>query len=141
MPARDFLCRLVNRWLQGRVSPRLDPDKPPSKVKIKSNLPVLASLNLMPVSLLAACWFRLAQAISGQREERLCPKCGKWFVVEPGDRSDKKFCKETCRKLFYQQNRDTARRLRGQGKTAKAIAAELGVDLEMVKKWVSIKEK
>jgi hypothetical protein len=136
-PAREFLCRLVNRGLQARMSPRLDPDHPRAMPPLKSRLPVLASIRWAPATLLAACWWQLAQTISGVKEQRLCPGCKKWFEMSRGDRSDKIFCGDACRKQVFQEKKETARRLRAEGKPVKAIAAELGADLDQVKKWIS----
>jgi hypothetical protein len=147
MPARAFLCELVNNALHGRMSPMLDADKLPAEPLIPGRNPVLASVRWMPDTLLAACWWQLAQTISGVKQQRLCPGCKKWFELDDRARlgkrarSDKTYCKDACRVRFFQDRRETAKRLRAQGKTPRAIAAELGADIDQVKKWVSKKGK
>jgi hypothetical protein len=132
-PARDFLYRLANRNLGGRVSPRLVPGSPPP---LKSRIPVMASLRLAPTNLLACLWLQLAQVVGGLTEQRQCPGCQRWFESR-GARSDKVYCGDACRKQAHQEKRELARRLSAEGKKPKEIATELGIDVEKVKKWVT----
>jgi hypothetical protein len=131
-PARDFLYRLVNRNLRGRVSPRLVPGAPPP---LKSRLAVLASLQLAPTNLLACLWLQLAQVVSGLKAQRQCLGCRKWFEAAER-RTDKLYCGDACRKQAHQEKRLLARRLHAAGKKVTEIAKELGADMAMVKKWI-----
>ena len=123
--ARDFLYRLVNRNLRGRVSPRLVTGAPPP---LKSRLPVLASLQLAPTNLLACLWLQFAQVISGLKELPQCPGCKKWFEAAKR-RTDKVYCGDACRKQAHQEKRLLALRLHAEGRKVKEIAQELGAEV------------
>jgi hypothetical protein len=131
-PARTFVFRTVSRNLQGRVSPRLVPGPAPM---MRSRLPVLGALQLTPVNLYAGLWLQFAQVASGEREQRRCPGCGRWFEAKV-TRSDRMYCGDACRKDVHQRKKLLARRLHAEGKKAKEIAQELGVDVAQVKKWM-----
>jgi hypothetical protein len=139
-PARTFLCRLVNAALRGRVSPQLFPDEG----MVGANLPVMASLRLVPLNLYACLWLQFAQAMTSDKEQRQCVGCGEWFEVRGKRvagrrrvRADKEYCRPACRLRAYREKQDHARRLRAAGKKVRDIARELGAKEEQVKKWVA----
>jgi hypothetical protein len=134
-PARAFLCWLANENLRGRVSPRLFPDvwMQPQVVK---RLPLLASLRLVPHSLFGCLWLQFAQAMNSDREQRLCQGCRTWFDLGKGNRSDRAYCSDGCRKRAYRQRQEEARRLSSEGKSVKDIAKALDAKPASVKAWI-----
>jgi hypothetical protein len=134
-PARHFLCRLANRNLLGRVSPRLVPDE---GLVMGSLLSVMASLRWQPANLFACLWLQFARIMSSDKEQRVCPGCGRWFEVKAkGTRSDRRYCSDPCRKRVHREKRERARRLHAAGRKVKDIARELETDVGQVKKWVA----
>jgi hypothetical protein len=135
-PARLFLCRLANRNMQGRVSPKLLPGA--YKLGTGHRVPLLNSLRLAPASLHACLWLQFAEATSSNREQRVCKGCHQWFDVKSkGKRSDRLCCSGTCRKRVYRQRQERARQLYCEGKKIREIAKELEAEVTLVKKWVA----
>jgi transposase-like protein len=102
--------------------------------------PVLFSLRVVPVSLFACLWMQLAEVMSTDKEQRVCPGCREWFEVKSkGTRSDRQYCGDACRKRVHRERQETARRLHAEGRKVKDIARELGADVASVLKWVNTK--
>jgi hypothetical protein len=92
-----------------------------------------------PRNLLGALWLEFAEAYAG-KELRQCVECKKWFAVRghlPRSRSDVRYCSVACRNRAYRSRQEQARRMRAEGKSPRAIAKELGSDLETIKRWLS----
>jgi hypothetical protein len=95
-------------------------------------------LRMMPTDLLGGLWLQLAQTISGSKTHRACPVCRDWFEVSLQKyRKSRRYCSEPCRSLAYRGRMEQARKLAGEGKSAKEIARELGSDVKTVKGWLS----
>src|SRR5262245_21694274 len=127
-PAIDYIQQVTNRDLEGGVSPKLDGGA-------RGGHP---TLRYVPNSLSGALWLQVAEAISGKKIYRICEVCGRAFEVRPETtRSDRVYCRAACRTRAYRTRQDKARQMYAAGKTLRAIAKELGSDIETVKKWVT----
>ena len=130
LPATAYLLRLINAQIEGEVLVRLRYDLDQGE----------AVLRMVPQTLLGCLWLELANAISGDKSQRQCPGCGRWFEIQAhGSRSDKQFCSQACRNRIYRQRMAKARQWRKEGKKPKEIAETLDVDLASVKKWLSVR--
>jgi hypothetical protein len=96
-----------------------------------------------PDSLLSGLWLQLLLAIDGRRSFRRCRWCGRFFEVgrspEIGRRTfrqDQESCSVTCRVASHRQKKYRARELAEAGKSAAAIARELGTEKSKIEKWV-----
>jgi hypothetical protein len=95
-----------------------------------------------PSSLLAVMYLQLAKAVETNGTFTQCPQCRRFFKLAPGvNRANRKTCSPTCRAYLYHSRIDTARKLHEQGKSAKAIAKELNAKIDIVRNWISSKEK
>jgi hypothetical protein len=91
-----------------------------------------------PQSLLGALWVQFAESLNPDRTLRECRHCRRRFPVSPGTkRRDSTHCSTKCHVAACEKRKRTARELRQQGKTIKAIAAEVGSRPQTVKRWVA----
>jgi hypothetical protein len=90
------------------------------------------------INLLGFIWLQFGQAVCARKQPRRCSVCGRWFdVSHGGNRTDRETCSNTCRTRVYRQRQERAREMRVEGKHVRAIAKELGSDLETVKRWLA----
>jgi hypothetical protein len=130
-PALHYIQSVVNRHLQGRVSPRL-------LWKRESTWPVLS---FVPGSLIGALWLQFAQTINGKTDHRECAQCRRWFEVSPTvARKSRLFCSNACRSRAYRHRQEEARRLHTCGLSLKEIARQLGTNTATAKGWIKRKE-
>lgn len=85
--ATEFLSRIVNSRLEGRVSSRVIWDDSREKTLLVHR----------PTSLLGVMWLQFAEELTGESEYRPCIECGTVFEMV---RSDKVFCSEACQKRY-----------------------------------------
>lgn len=85
--ATEFLIRIANSRLEGRVSSRLIWDGRQGKTALAHR----------PASLLGAMWLQFAEELTGESKCRPCIECGTVFEMV---RSDKMFCSEACQKRY-----------------------------------------
>jgi hypothetical protein len=133
MPATLLVQRWVNENLRDNSSPALVYHLKPGK----------QMLQIVPKNLLGAMWFQLAQAIAGNKNYRTCRDCGRWFEISgdtDGRTERRQFCDDACKSRDYRRRKERAVELRAGGKAPKAIASELGTDVETIKKW-TVKKK
>jgi hypothetical protein len=96
------------------------------------------ALRLGTGSLLEALWLQFALAVDADKRYRQCRECGKWFELSPSvNRTSRQTCSDACRTKGYQRRREEARRLHGEGKSLREIAAAVDSDVSTVKKWVT----
>jgi hypothetical protein len=128
LPALIYVQRKVNEQLIDKVAPRLLYDPNTGRLVFR----------MVPQTLIGALWLQFTQAISGNKELRQCGGCEKWFEVSPGPqmRTTRQFCSVACRLRAFRK-RQQARELRAAGKSVRAIARTLGVEIEVIKKWLA----
>jgi hypothetical protein len=88
---RMFLHEQVTQELHGLVTARMIWD-------YKMNR---SSLVIAPSSLLGVVWLQFARALEGEERGtifRQCANCGKWLDIRSGERADRKYCDDNCRK-------------------------------------------
>jgi hypothetical protein len=127
--ARIYLCRVLERRLAGKFSPRMLAPPPQEFMRFVFE----------PDSLLSAAWLQFAVAIDGDKEHRQCQRqaCGKWFELSPEvNRADKLFCSDVCRMRAYRQRQATARDLSAKGVPLEDIARALATKEVTVQGWV-----
>ena len=90
-----------------------------------------------------ALWLQFALAVMGNKEYRRCEWCGRPMEVSPErsgkgrrGRSDRHFCMDTCRQKAYLRRRETAAKMREEGKKLREIAKVVKTDLDTLKKWL-----
>jgi hypothetical protein len=121
------LQHTINQELLNTVSVRLVPDVRHGGL----------TLRMRPFTLLGALWLQLAEAVSGNKEFRSCPTCGKWFELNPDiARTNRQFCSDACRTRAYRGRKEQAQKLAKKGKSIKEIAAEVDSDVKTVKGWI-----
>lgn len=90
------------------------------------------------LTMIDAMRVQLAMHAASAMPFRRCEECGHPFVLSPElNRSDRVFCKNSCRLRAYRRRRSRAVEMRAAGKTVRQIAAELGSDAKTVKSWLS----
>jgi hypothetical protein len=97
------------------------------------------TLSVAPDNLLGGLWLQFAEAVSGNKSFRSCPKCGKLIELslEPsGFRSDALFCSDQCRTKDYRDRKNLARELAAQGHSEREIAAQVRSTEATVHKWL-----
>jgi hypothetical protein len=106
----------------------------------KKNLP---RMQLRCENLAAAIWAQFSLAVVERKEYRNCEFCGKPFELTPDlARTNRYYCKTSCRLKAYRRRQKEAVRLHKQGKKFKAIADALESDVPTVKGWIAAaKEK
>lgn len=94
-PVKFYLQDVINAHQAGRVSPQMFWS--PGENALRERV--------VPHNLLGALWLQLALAIDGERQYRRCLQCGQWFEVE---RSDRRFCSNTCRWRTFRDRKESA---------------------------------
>ncbi len=90
-PAKYYVCREVNKRLEGHVAPKILPF-------------VNDKIYLFPDSLLAALWVMFLMEITGNIRIRQCDLCGEWKEVALTRSSV--YCSNTCRqKAYYKRHK------------------------------------
>jgi hypothetical protein len=108
----------------------------PSRLVIdrKTSRPVLRQI---PAYLAGALWLQCAEAITQGTQFRVCKQCSKWFAIpKRGARIDREYCSDACRSRAYRGRQEQAHDLHSQGRSVKEISVELGVDSNVVRKWL-----
>jgi hypothetical protein len=126
-PATSWLRTMVDAYLHGAVSARLDYDGRGGYV-----------LLFAATDLANYCWLRLAEDISGSRSYRPCVNCGTWMPISPdeGKRRSRQTCSDRCRTQVYLKRKE-ARHLHAKGMRPAEIMKKLGVkDVDTVKDWL-----
>jgi len=138
-PALAYIARVITERLSGLVS--LETRWPGQG----RTLPTY----LMPDSLLGALWLQCALAVNGDKTYVTCEECGRPFEVSSkAARKSRRYCKDSCRVQAHRKRqadlKEQAATLCAAGKSARAIAKDLGVEVNKVKQWIaadSSKEK
>ena len=91
---------------------------------------------IRPGCLLQAVWLQFGRSISGNKEQRRCKTCERWFELVPQDKGRKEFCSAPCKAKEYRDRKKRAVELKVAGQTPKQIAEATGTVLGTVKKWV-----
>lgn len=140
-PARDKLFAIIGKYAvleNARIKPKWQPS---------STLVVQVEVT----KLIVALWLQFALAVSESKQFRRCEWCSKPFEVsrervggKRKGRSDKLFCCDSCRVKSYLHRRETAARLRAQGKSLREIAKEVGPlgktvrkNMATIKRWLA----
>ncbi len=126
----NYLAEVVNRELWRRVQPDLVID--PSALT-----PVL---RFYPDDLLRAMWLQFAQAIAGNKTQRMCV-CGNWFEISAADdgrTTRRMFCSDPCKSRDYRRRKALAESLHQSGATPEEIAASTGTDVSTIRQWLGI---
>lgn len=85
--------------------------------------------HLLPEDLITALWVQFSDAVSGGKEYARCKECGAWFETSlPAARKTRVYCSDNCKVRSYLERKETAIRLKAEGKTVKQIADQLGTD-------------
>jgi hypothetical protein len=125
-PARYYVQRGVNEYLQGHVSARL----------LWADRRTRLDLCFVPESLKDALWLQFAHAIAGNKDYRPCVECATWFELSPKvARADKRYCSRVCRNRAYQQRVAQAQALFAEGVTLEKIARQLDTGVKEVEGW------
>ena len=125
--AKYFVHLALDEWLQELTTARLVWD--PS-----NNKPVLF---VMPHSLFGAMVFQFATTIDENKQYVRCLACRRWYEVGTGvGRSHKITCSPTCRVRLHRMRKEAAE-LRAAGKSFPAIAKELKVEIQTVKRIIA----
>ena len=127
-PALFFLSRILTNKLENGVSLATSVDLAHSTLR----------MSFSPSTLLTAMWLQFALSVEQDEDFRKCRECGKWFALAPGTgRADKEFCSSACRSKAYRKRQAEARALHQRGLPINAIAKQLGVEKQIVRKWIS----
>ena len=98
-------------------------------------------VRIIPQSLFKALFLQFAQAIAGNREQRPCKACGKWFELAPRHKGRKEFCNAACKVREYRERMKRTEELRAKGWSAKQIADEIQTELATVREWTKHKTR
>jgi len=129
-PALGWLISCVNKKLQQQTCLALSYDPRQGWTRPAAT----------PATLLVGMWLQLGMALSRPTKFKKCPVCQRWFSAAGRGRKAKQiFCRDRCKSADYKQRRAKAQQLAEEGKTAKAIGAEIQTPLATVKKWIAKK--
>ena len=127
-PTLFYIQEIINKHVEGRVSPRLLWDTQRQQM----------SMHIVPNSLIGALWLQFARAVDGEKKYERCLECKTWFEVSlEAARTNRKYCKDACRFKAYRQRQNEARRLHIMGLSIKEIAKRLDSDIATVKSWIA----
>jgi len=88
IPAERLVQTVINKQIDGRVSPRLLWDEGGTKLR----------LYLVPKNLVGAMWLQFSQAVDGNIQFLVCPECEKPFAVNKSARGKPRiYCSASCR--------------------------------------------
>jgi len=156
-PAMEYVRRKLNAALEGRAIPnetvprRSGQPTPPSATVTggaavemlwpDSATTMRLGLFVIPRDLLSGLWLQFASAIATNASFRRCEceGCGRWFQTAGKSRTDRVFCRESCRQSAHRQRVRRACTLKAGGMSLKDIAAELGTDVKTVRGWTKTK--
>jgi hypothetical protein len=99
-------------------------------------------LILAPKHLRALLWFQFARSVMLKQtftdDFRRCKnaECRQWFALTPKERARRVFCSDACKVRHFRIRKETATKLKTQGRTVAQIAKELDTDDSTVKKWL-----
>lgn len=149
--AKHAVVATVNRhlWASSRSS---SPCPMPGCGRSVLHLPASAHAEIMlsdngqpdmvirSADLLTTIWVQCAGWIAGSRKIKRCEGCGRYMDVSesarPNSRRMHHRCEERLRKARYRAKIYEARRLAGEGKAPREIAALLETDMFTVKGWL-----
>lgn len=95
-PAQYFIQDVINKHLDGRVSPKLLWNDDRSELKSY----------LVPNSLIGCMWLQFFMAVDERKEFKRCKVCGKWFEVHKSQRGQpRKTCSNACRMKLSRNKR------------------------------------
>ena len=121
-----FVQNAINMRLEKHVAPRL----------LYTPQGAL-ELRLVPHNLLGAMWLQFGQAVEGDKDYARCVVCHRWFERSPqAKRPEAKHCSTSCRVKAYRGRQEEARRRAADGESVKAIAVDIGSDVETVRGWI-----
>ena len=127
-PALKFLSWILNDKLEDAVSVT-------TVVDVKR---ATFHMSFSPSILLTALWLQFALSVEQNEDFKKCRECKRWFALAPGTaRADKEFCSSACRSKAYRKRQAEARALHQRGLPIHAIAKQIGVEKQIVKKWIS----
>ena len=127
LAALFFVQDAINKRLDEHASPRL----------LYAPPRVALELCLIPDNLLGAMWLQFGQAVDGNKDYARCAVCRRWFERSPrAKRPEAKHCSTTCRMKAYRDRQEKARRRAAAGESVKAIAADIGSDVETIRRWL-----
>jgi hypothetical protein len=130
-PAIFILSRIVDCKLKNQVSATTTADFDHLTLR----------MSFSPSNLLAALWLQFSLSVDRDENFKKCRQCGKWFALAPGTgRADKEFCSGACRSKAYRNRQADAQALHQTGLSVSDIARQLGVEKQVVKKWISDQE-
>jgi hypothetical protein len=121
------------------------PNRPPVEVLINMALSstqlavdrwaAKSSLEISIIGARPASWASLVYSLASGRAPSTCEQCGRLMsphaASKPGYR---RFCGDSCR-VRQSRIKKRAKALKAKGKSRPRIAKELGLDLELVRKW------
>ena len=126
-PARYYVQEVINRHLEGRISPRL----------LWNHERTQLGLYHVPHGLIGALWLQFAQAIAGNKKYHQCKYCGTWIEMSlEASRPTRDYCSNACRFKAYRKRQEDAYRLSQEGIPLKEIAKRLGTDTATAKGWI-----
>jgi hypothetical protein len=141
-PAQHYLQSLINKALEGLVSPKLLWNSSRRGGAVTDGAGRTLDLFFVPRSLLGYLWLQLAEAVAEQKTFRRCKVCSTWILIAAraeGSRTNRLTCSNTCRMRLYQERMREAARLFAKGRTVAEVARRLGADSSRVRKWVRTK--
>ena len=97
-PALSYVLMLINRHLDGAVSPLLYAGEDGG-----------IETHLVPKSLIAAIWVQFSTAVAnnGNMSYSQCEQCGSWFTIGPRRaRKSRRFCADACRAAAYRARKE-----------------------------------
>jgi hypothetical protein len=126
-PAKYCVQKLINDELTVHVAPKLLWEQSWQQL----------GLYLAPTNLIGALWLQFARAVAGNKVYRQCRTCREWFEVSPRvARSDREFCKPSCKVSAYRSRKAEAKALAKKKISVDKIAERLKSDPKTVKKWI-----
>jgi hypothetical protein len=127
------VCQLI-RHDTSNVHNDDDDQPPPALPEVAAN------------SLLGMMYWQFSHDLMEGCTLRRCATCGKPMLFSGRrkaglKRGDCRFCSAPCRVHWNRKQRKKAKQFRDQGLSLKSIAERLGVDMDLIKKWLLTKGK
>lgn len=99
------------------------------------------AFRIVPHTLLACAWWRLARALYGEVKFETCPICRREFEITPGiHQGHAIFCSQACRQKDHRRKVNKAKELHAKGKTVKQIATHFDTSPETINNWLTKKK-
>jgi ferredoxin len=131
---RDDLSEPARFWLLTEINKKVSESAP--ALCYQSDVETF-EFALKPPDLQTAIWTRFLKAVLDDNEWKQCEECGRWIEISPATaRISRQFCSNACKVKSYRQRKMSAVALRQKGKSVRAIAKELGSDVETVRGWI-----